>query len=79
MLNDFLKKYLTAELVKKYIGSLIRGLLYTLAGSLAAIGVVFTDDASKDLWVNTNLEVVSGIAIYVFTQILSFAEKAKKA
>lgn len=78
MLNDFFRKYLTAELIKKYIGSLIRGFLYTLAGSLAAVGVIFTDDASKDLWVNANLEVVSGIAIYIFTQVLSFAEKAKK-
>lgn len=78
MLSDFFKKYLTADLIKKYIGSLIRGLLYTIAGSLAAVGVMFTDDASKDLWVNANLEVVSGIAIYIFTQVLSFAEKAKK-
>lgn len=79
MLSDFFKKYLTAELIKKYISSLIRGFLYTLAGSLAAVGVMFTDDAAKDLWVNANIEVVSGIAIYIFTQILSFAEKAKKA
>lgn len=63
------------ELIKKYIGSFIRGLIYTLAGTLIAIGAMKPE--VRESFVAVNAEVIIGLITYFFAQGWSFFQKTK--
>lgn len=62
------------EVIKKYVGSLVRHGLTAIAGSLVTIGI---NESQADSFVSASTPIVIGVGTYIVSQAWSFLQKKK--
>ncbi len=73
---DWLKEKIMLLFAPKYIGSVVRTLLATIAGLLISIGI---PKESVDIFTNSADPILTGVILYIVTQGWSLLNKKTKS